>query len=241
MKKTLIIISVLLILLSAMPVSASVCGENHFMKYTVTKEPTYTEEGEQTGVCALCGYTVTETIPPLKHPDVTYGISNSTITLNDIYNVKDIYFAVGEHNTYREVKNNLIYGLTSQKLHDNTGYSYTFSGSGMHTVYIRFTDGREDFCRNVNIHVTEPTFKPGNGQLTVSNIEGAKVIRVAKGVYDTVKSMKASGTIVNYTGRIIEGDSYTLNFNKNGEYYTIAVEYRTGYVKLYKYVVYGVL
>ena len=50
MKKTLIIISVLLILLSAMPVSASVCGENHFMKYTVTKEPTYTEEGEQTGV-----------------------------------------------------------------------------------------------------------------------------------------------------------------------------------------------
>ena len=224
-----------------MPVSASVCGDNHFMKYTVIKEPTYTEEGEQTGVCALCGHTVTETIPPLKRPDVTYDISYSTITLNNLCNVKDIYFATGEHNTYREVKNDLIYGLTSIKLQDNTSYSYTFSGSGMHTVYIRFTDGREDFCRNINIHVTEPAFTPGNGKLTVSNIEGAKVIRVAKGIHDSVKSMKASGTIVNYTGRIIEEGSYTLKFTENGEYYTIAVEYRTGYVKLYKYVVYGVL
>ena len=241
MKRLFVIVSVLLILLTAMPVSASVCGDNHFMKYTVTKEPTYTEAGEQTGVCALCGHTVTEAIPPLKRPDVTYGISYSTITLDNLYNVKDIYFAIGEHNTYRNVKNNLIYGLTSLKLRDGTSYSYTFSGSGMHTVYIRFTDGRADFCRNINIHVTEPTFTPGNGKLTVGNIEGAKVIRVAEGVHESVASMKASGTIVNYTGRIINAGSYTLKFTENYEYYTIAVEYKTGYVKLYKYVVYGVL
>ncbi len=241
MKKALIIVISLMILITAIPVSADSCGDNHFMKYTVTKEPTYTEAGEQTGVCALCGYEETITIPPLKRPNVEYSVYYSTLTLSNLYEIKDIFFATGEHGTYRDVKNNLIYGLTSAKLQGNTSYSYTFRDGGMHTVYIRFNDGRADMRFNINIHVTEPTFKPGNGKLTVGNIEGAKVIRVAKGVHDSIASMKASGSIVNYTGRIIEAESYTLRFTENHEYYTIAVEYRTGYVKLYKYVVYGVL
>ena len=111
----------------------------------------------------------------------------------------------------------------------------------MHTVYIRFSDGRGDRCIHVNIHTAEPSFTPGNGSLTIGNLDGAKVIRVAKGVHESVASMKASGSIVNYTGRIISSGSYKLNFTRNHEYYTIAVEYHTGYVKLYKYVVYGVL
>ena len=241
MKKAFIIISVLIMILTAMPVSANVCGDNHFMKYTVTKEPTYTEAGEQIGICALCGYEDVVIIPPLKRPEVGYNITHSTLTLNNLYEVKDIFFAKGECGTYREVKNNLIYSLTSVKLEESTSYSYTFRNAGMHTVYIRFNDGRADMRFNINIHVTEPTFNPCNGTLTVGNIEGAKVIRVAKGVHDSVASMKASESIVNYTGRIINAESYTLKFTENYEYYTIAVEYRTGYVKLYKYVVYGVL
>lgn len=230
----------MLISVLSLAVSANVCGDNHFMKYTVTKEPTYTEEGEQIGICALCGYEQVMTIPVLKLPDVKYSIVNSTITLNNLYNVKDIFFSTGTQTTYREVKNNLIYGLTSAKI-NGTSYSYNFRNAGMHTVYIRFTDGRADVRYNVNINVTKPVFTPGNGKLTVSNLEGAKVLRIAKGVHDSVASMKASGTIVNYTGRILEGGSYTLKFTQNYEYYTIAVEYRTGYVELYKYVVYGVL
>ncbi|MBQ3183177.1 MAG: hypothetical protein IJB57_05870 [Clostridia bacterium] len=241
MKKTLIIIISLMIFITAIPVSANVCGDNHFMKYTVTKEPTYTEEGIQTGICAICGYEDIVIIPSLKRPDVTYGVYYSTLTLSNLYEIKDIFFATGEHGTYRDVKNNLIYGLTAAKLQGSTSYSYTFRTAGMHTVYIRFNDGREDMRFNINIHVTEPTFTPGNGKLTIGNIEGAKVIRVAKGVHDSVASMKASESIVNYTGRIIKSESYTLKFTENYEYYTIAVEYSTGYVSLYKYVVYGVL
>ncbi|MBQ4562628.1 MAG: hypothetical protein IJA55_09915 [Clostridia bacterium] len=241
MKKTLVVVISLMILITAIPVSANVCGDNHFMKYTVTKEPTYTEAGEQIGICALCGYEEVMAIPVLKFPNVEYSVYYSTLTLNNLYEIKDIFFAKGECGTYREVKNNLIYSLTSVKLGGGTTYSYTFRTAGIHTVYIRFNDGRADMRYNINIHVTEPTFTPGNGKLTISNIDGAKVIRIAKGVHDSVASMKSSGTIVNYTGRIIESESYTLKFTENYEYYTIAVEYRTGYVKLYKYVVYGVL
>ncbi|MBR4881893.1 MAG: hypothetical protein IKU19_08155, partial [Clostridia bacterium] len=176
MKRVFILISVLIMIFTAIPVSANVCGDNHFMKYTVTKEPTYTEEGEQIGVCALCGYEEVITIPVLKLPDVECRIDNSTLTLKNLYNVKDIFFATGTQSTYREVKNNLIYSLTSAKLSD-TGYSYTFSGAGMHTAYIRFTDQRPDQRIVFNINVTKPTFTPGNGKLTIKNIDNAKVIR----------------------------------------------------------------
>ena len=164
---------------------------------------------------------------------------HSTLTLENLYEIRDIFFAKGTQTTYREVKNNLIYGLTSGKL-TGASYSYTFSGAGMHTVYIRFTDGRADRRIVININVTEPAFTYGNGKLTVGNIDGAKVIRVAEGEHDSVSSMKSSGTIRNYTGRILNTDSYTINFPRNG-IYTVAVEYTSGYVKIHKCVIYGKL
>ncbi len=238
MKRVLIII--LLILITAIPVAAQVCPDNHFMKYTVTKEPTYTEEGEQIGICALCGYEESMTLPMLSLPDVSFSIKDSTITLTNLYGVKDIFFAGGQHTSYREVKNNLVYGITNSKLGNSTTYSYTFRDKGMHTVYIRFGDTRADKIFRININAAEPKFTYGNGKLTVGNIEDAKVIRVAEGEHDSVNSMKSSGTIRNYTGRILKADSYTLKFAANG-IYTVAVEYTTGYVKIHKCVIYGKL
>ena len=206
MKKTFVILSVILILLGGIPVQADDCLTASYIT-----------------------------------PMMEYALSDSTVTLYNLYGIKDIFIASGMQYTYRDVKNTLIYSLTSSKLGESTEYSYTFRGAGMHTVYIRFNDGRDDTRIMLNIHVTRPSFKPGNGTLTVSNIEDAKVLRIAKGVYDSVAEMKASGNIVNYTGRILKEGKYTLRFKVNYEYYTVAVEYNTGYVEIYKYVVYGVL
>lgn len=45
----------------------SPAGQHQLVDVTVTAQPTCTQEGEQTGLCSICGETVTETIPALGH------------------------------------------------------------------------------------------------------------------------------------------------------------------------------
>lgn len=217
------------------------CGGLHiFTGWKQVKPATYTETGVQKRGCMRCFTEESMETGVLAPPQAKYVISGSTVTLQNLYGVKDIFFAKGTQTTYRDVKNNLIYSLTSAKINENNEFTYTLRTSGMHTVYIRHNDGRADERLYININVTEPEFSYGNGTLTVSNIEDAKVIRVAEGEHGSVASMKASGSIVNYTGRIIRQDSYTIRFKHNGVY-TIAVEYNSGYTFIYKWPVYGVL
>lgn len=212
------------------------CGGMHFYTaWTVTKEATYTEQGVQTRACMRCFTEESEAVPIKALPDVTMGLENSTLTFSNLYGIKDIFFAKGEHKSYRAVKDNLIYGITSKKLGDSTEYSYTFKGGGMHTVYIRFNDpAKEDRLFNFNIWVTEPIFTRSGMELKVSGLEGVKVIRTAYGMHASVRDMKNSGTIKNYTARseIKGAQEYTVAFANHG-HVTVAVEYTSGYIKMY--------
>ncbi len=60
----------------------------------------------------------------------------------DLENIKDLYIGKGTHSTYREVKNNLYYGMTSAKLGDSNIYTYgTVLPAGEYTLYVRYVDG----------------------------------------------------------------------------------------------------
>ncbi len=69
----------------------------------------------------------------------------------DLENIKDLYIGKGTHSTYRDVKNNLYYGMTSAKLGDSNIYTYGAAlASGEYTLYVRYVDGSYD-CVNFTV------------------------------------------------------------------------------------------
>ncbi|MBQ4602516.1 MAG: leucine-rich repeat protein [Clostridia bacterium] len=69
----------------------------------------------------------------------------------DLENIKDLYIGKGTLATYREVKNNLCYGMTSAKLGDSNIYTYgTVLPAGEYTLYVRYVDGTYD-CVNFTV------------------------------------------------------------------------------------------
>ena len=69
----------------------------------------------------------------------------------DLDNIKDVYIAKGTFETYRDVKNNLFFGMTSAKLGNSNIYTYGAAlASGEYTLYVRYNDGSYD-CVNFTV------------------------------------------------------------------------------------------
>jgi len=71
-------------------------------------------------------------------------------------------------------------------------------------------------------------------QITVSNLEGVKVIRTAYGEYKTAAKIKAAEGSRAFTAKgVLNGvDEYTIQYRNNGRA-TIAVCYENGYMKIF--------
>ena len=171
--------------------------------------------------------------------DVTHftpeiSINGVTMTLHNLYNVKDFYIAKGEYNTYRELKNNgYIFGAGSAKIGNKHDYTYTVYEPGIHTVLIRYNDGTTKIFHE-ELTVTEPTFAANGLQVTIGNIPDVKVIRTAYGKWNTVKELKATDSIRNFTGKadIKDAEEYTISYQNEGTV-TVIVEYNNGYKKVF--------
>ncbi len=62
--------------------------------------------------------------------------------VNGLENAKDFFIAKGNQNTYREVKDNMILGITSAKFGGANVYTYGAAlGAGNYTLYVRNVDG----------------------------------------------------------------------------------------------------
>ncbi len=158
------------------------------------------------------------------------------ITIHDLYDVKDFYIAKGEYTTYREIKDNgYIVSISGAKIASNHDYTYTVYESGIHTVLIRYNDGTVTLFHKV-LTVDEPVFTANGLQVNVSNLPDVKVIRTAYGTWNTVKELKATDTIRNFSAKtVIKGkDPYTIQYREEGSV-TIIVEYNNGYQKVFHY------
>ncbi|MBQ3182208.1 MAG: metallophosphoesterase [Clostridia bacterium] len=157
------------------------------------------------------------------------------VTMHNISDVEDIFIAEGDHDTYREVKNNLVVGLTQNKLKGENEYTYILPHHGIHTVYLRYEDGSYLILKQ-DIVGAEPEYTVNGLQLTVHNLDNVKVIRTAYGEFNSVSAMKKSTTHRAFTAKNeIKGqDSYMIQYRDNGAV-TVAVCYNAGYTEFYTY------
>lgn len=177
----------------------------------------------------------------IKELDVTtftpyvssYGVK---VTVHNLYDVKDFFIAKGEYNTYREIKDNgYIFNATAAKIGEKHDYTYTVYEPGVHTVLIRYNDGSQKIFHET-LAVDEPVFTENGLQVILSNLPDVKVIRTAYGEWNTVKELKATDTIRNFSSKTaIKGrDPYTIQYREEGMV-TVIVEYNNGYVKVFHY------
>ncbi|MBR5515140.1 MAG: leucine-rich repeat domain-containing protein [Clostridia bacterium] len=151
------------------------------------------------------------------------------------YDIKDIFIAKGEYNSYTEVNANKIVRLTAAKLSSSYSYKYTLPGAGVYTVLFRTEDGRMEI-QYVTVDVTEPEFTHNGLQLNVANLEGIKVIRTAAGTHKSAASIKKTEGARAFTakGVLLGKDDYTIQYRENGTV-TVAVCYENGYSAFYVY------
>ena len=228
--------------------TCTVCGETktesitaigHAMTdWTVTKEATPTEAGEEQRSCRrACGYTETRVIPALGGDTSGLAVSadGPNLTVSGMADVKDVFIALGDYNTYADVKANAVVRLTPTKLNGASEYTYTLKEGGYYTVLVRYNDGTQTFLYQ-QIDVTEPTFASDGLRLTVGNLSGVKVIRTAYGEYKTVSEIKRAEGARAFTAKndIKGADSYKIQYRYNGKV-TVAVQYEDGYTKIFTY------
>ncbi|MBQ4561307.1 MAG: hypothetical protein IJA55_03120 [Clostridia bacterium] len=207
--------------------------------WEVVKEATETEDGLQQRTCRRgCGAVEEEVIPAFgtpEVPEISVSAEGPNLTVSGMVDVKDVFIALGEYNTYADVKANAVVRLTPEKLAGAESYTYTLKAGGYYTVLVRYNDGTQKFLYQ-QIDVTEPTFAANGLQLTVGNLSGVKVIRTAYGEYKTVSEIKKAEGARAFTAKndIKGAESYMVQYRKSGKV-TVAVQYNDGYTKIYTY------
>ncbi|MBR4881158.1 MAG: hypothetical protein IKU19_04450 [Clostridia bacterium] len=164
----------------------------------------------------------------------SYGV---TLTVHNLYGVRDFFIAKGDYDTYADIKANYIVNVTSAKINGAHDYSYILSEPGFYTVYIRYTDStRPATVLKTTLEVTEPYFVENGLQLTVGNLDDIKVIRTAYGRYSTPGDVKRAEGARAFSGKdVLKGkDEYTIQYRNNG-LVTVAVVYNNGYTVMYYY------
>ncbi len=174
-----------------------------------------------------------EVIP--EPAELSVSSDGPNITISGMADVKDVFIALGEYTTYRDVKNNMVVQLTTNKLNGASEYTYTLKAGGYYTVLVRYNDGTQKYLYQ-QINVTEPTFSADGLQLTVGNLDNVKVIRTAYGEYKTVSQLKKADTARAFTAKndVKGADTYKIQYRYNGVV-TVAVQYNDGYTKIYTY------
>ena len=221
-------------------------GGHMWNEWVITKEATETEEGEQQRTCRRgCGAVETEVIPKLEVvepepepvPTLSVSADGPNLTVSGMVDVKDVFIALGDYNTYADVKANAVVRLTPEKLAGAESYTYTLKAGGYYTVLVRYNDGTQTFLYQ-QVDVTEPTFVADGLQLTVGNLADVKVIRTAYGEHKTVSAIKKAEGARAFTAKndIKGADSYKIQYRNNGVV-TVAVQYNDGYTKIYTYTV----
>ncbi|MBE6686197.1 MAG: hypothetical protein E7591_03100 [Ruminococcaceae bacterium] len=170
----------------------------------------------------------------IEDPAVSVSAEGASVTISNIpEDIKDIFIAKGHFDNYTDVNANKTVRLTSAKINGAKSYSYTLPAGGEHTVLLRTNNGESLFLY-VDINVTEPAFSSNGLQLTVSNLEGIKVIRTAYGEYKSGAQIKAAEGSRAFTAKgVLKGvDEYTIQYRENGRV-TVAVCYENGYTKIY--------
>ena len=169
-------------------------------------------------------YAATDTVAP------SITIDGLRLTLSNIDNIYDLFIAHGTCDVYREVSNNRVLRIPAERVGAAHSYSCDLPNPGEYTVLIRYDGGRQTFLY-ATASVTVPEVITSGLCATVSNLDGAKLIRTAPGIWKTAGEVKRATGCRNFTQRshILGRDSYTFRYAEPGVY-TIVVQYDNGYI-----------
>ncbi|MBE6687597.1 MAG: carbohydrate-binding domain-containing protein, partial [Ruminococcaceae bacterium] len=67
----------------------------------------------------------------------SYGVS---ITVNNLYGVKDYFICPGDYDSYSDIKANYLVLVTANKINGAHSYTYVVPNPGRYTIYIRYED-----------------------------------------------------------------------------------------------------
>ncbi|MBR5516274.1 MAG: InlB B-repeat-containing protein, partial [Clostridia bacterium] len=154
--------------------------------------------------------------PAVTEP--TVSAEGAVVTVSGLSaDVKDVFLALGEYDNYTDVNNNKVVRLTQNKLQGAESYDYTVPAGGVFTVLVRYNDGTMKYLY-VTVNVIVPEMSANGLQVTVSNLEGVKVIRTAYGEYKTAAKIKAAEGARAFTAKgVLKGvDQYTIQYRDNG-------------------------
>ncbi|MBR5515324.1 MAG: leucine-rich repeat protein, partial [Clostridia bacterium] len=158
----------------------------------------------------------------MEQETVTKGL---TLTVKNLYGVKDYFIAKGEYDNYTELRSNALVQITKNKIGSKHDYSYILPEAGIYTVCVRYNDSTRDYkFITVIMTVTEPEFTENGLQLTVSNLEDVKVIRTAYGEYSTAGEVKRAPDAKAFTAKGVLNslNEYTVKYSDEGTV-TVAV------------------
>ena len=163
---------------------------------------------------------------------VTYG---PTVTVKNLYGVRDFFISRGTQTTYANVKANQVVRISSAADLANKSYTYgaAMPNEGDYTVYVRYTDtARPAEFIYFNVTVTHPEISVYGRTVSVSNIDNVKTIRIAQGTYTTASQVKAAAgcrTFATATIAKVIKDGVVTIVNvaeAEGTTYTVYVEYK---------------
>ncbi len=124
------------------------------------------------------------------------SVENYTVSLKNVYDVKEIRFAIGQYTTVSQLKNaegnlTLSASLAASFIKDGV-FSYDVAYAGSYTFCIRHNDGTNDFLyvdvKDINTYLVSDGLR-----LTVTDMKAASEIRdmwIAQGTWTTYSEIK---------------------------------------------------
>jgi len=161
---------------------------------------------------------------PYRLLDVSVKEKGMQFIIDNLEAVKSIRYAYGEYNNERGIKYGEDAVSHSGKTLRNKGNSCTlqFPKPGLVSIVITYNDGSRDFYK-YDVIKSEPTVTREGNEITFGNLTDLKVLRYAKGEYESSYDIKRSEGAVAISGKTLDSDAYTVTLEPGT--YTFCVQY----------------
>ncbi|MBE6687041.1 MAG: leucine-rich repeat domain-containing protein [Ruminococcaceae bacterium] len=162
---------------------------------------------------------------------IPYQLLNSTVTkkgmqfkIDNLESVKSIRYAYGDYDTEKDIKYGADSVSHSAKNLRKRGDSCVlqFTKPGLVSVVVTYNDGSRDFYK-YEVIKSEPTVTREGNEITFGNLTDLKVLRYAKGEYESSYDIKRASGSVAISGKTLAFDTYTVTLEPGT--YTFCVQY----------------
>lgn len=166
----------------------------------------------------------------------TFSINGLQLTIGNLEGIKVIRTAYGDHSSAASIKRTEgSRAFTARYIPDKTSYMIQYRSNGLATVAVCYENGYSVFYK-FEIVQKVPTFEQNGNIITIGDLDDLKVVRYAKGEYETSSQIKnASGSVAMTPAHITNG-IIKVRILAAGTY-TFCVQYKDDSYNYYKVII----